>query len=176
MSNMSKKNGAAPPREGTASAVREAARSGDPERATSPDRPKRRAFAAEYKLRILQETDEVLASGEAGGIGEVLRREGLYSSHLTKWRQERDEGQHAGLMPKKRGRKPQPQNPLADEYTRLQREHDKLKRELFKANAVIEVQRKVAALLGEVLPAPTEEDFVQAPARFRPGRLDVRTR
>lgn len=171
--NMSKKNGTAPPREGTASAVREATRSGDPERATSPERPKRRTFVAKYKLRILQETDEALASGEEGGVGEVLRREGLYSSHLTTWRRERDEGQLAGLTPKKRGRKPQ-HNPLADEYTRLQREHEKLKHELFKANAVIEVQRKVAALLGEVLPAPTEEDFVQAPARFRPGRLDVR--
>jgi hypothetical protein len=172
---MSKKNGTAPSREGTASAVREATRSGDPERATSPERPKRRTFVAKYKLRILQETDEALASGAEGGVGEVLRREGLYSSHLTTWRRERDEGQLAGLTPKKRGRKPQ-HNPLADEYTRLQREHEKLKHELFKANAVIEVQRKVAALLGEVLPAPTEEDFVQAPARFRPGRLDVRTR
>ena len=173
--NMSKKNGTASPREGTASAVREATRSGDPERATSPERPKRRTFVAKYKLRILQETDEALASGEEGGVGEVLRREGLYSSHLTTWRRERDEGQLAGLTPKKRGRKPQ-HSPLVDEYTRLQREHEKLKHELFKANAVIEVQRKVAALLGEVLPAPTEEDFVQAPARFRPGRLDVRTR
>jgi hypothetical protein len=173
--NMSKKNGTASPRAGTASAVREATRSGDPERATSPERPKRRTFVAKYKLRILEETDEVLASGEEGGVGEVLRREGLYSSHLTTWRRERDEGQLAGLTPKKRGRKPQ-HNPLADEYTRLQREHEKLKHELFKANAVIEVQRKVAALLGEVLPAPTEEDFAQAPARFRPGRLDVRKR
>jgi transposase len=175
LSNMSKKNGAASPGEGTASAVREAARSGDPERATSPERPKRRTFVAKYKLRILQETDEALASGEEGGVGEVLRREGLYSSHLTTWRRERDEGQLAGLTPKKRGRKPQ-HNPLADEYARLQREHEKLKHELFKANAVIEVQRKVAALLGEALPAPTEQDFAQAPARFRPGRLDVRHR
>lgn len=173
---MSKKNGAAPLGEGTASAVREAARSGDPERATSPERPKRRTFAAEYKLRILQETDEVLTSGEDGGVGEVLRREGLYSSHLTKWRHERAEGQLAGLTPKRRGRKPHPRNPLAEQYARLQREHEKVKHELFKANAVIEVQRKVAALLGEVLPAPTEEDFAQAPARFRPGRLDVRVR
>jgi len=97
LSNMSKKNGTAPPGEGTASAVREAARSGDAERATSPDRPKRRTFVAKYKLRILQETDEALASGEEGGVGEVLRREGLYSSHLTTWRRERDEGQLAGL-------------------------------------------------------------------------------
>lgn len=176
LSNMSKKNGTAPPREGTASAVREAARSGDPESATSPERPRRRTFAAQYKLRILQETDEALASGEDGGVGEVLRREGLYSSHLTKWRQERAEGLRAGLTPKKRGRKPRAQNQLADEYARLQREHEKLKHELFKANAVIEVQRKVAALLGEALPAPAEDDFAQAPARFRPGRLDVRVR
>src|SRR5688500_16812473 len=95
---MSKKNGTAPPREGTASAVREATRSGDPERATSPERPKRRTFVAKYKLRILQETDEALASGEEGGVGEVLRREGLYSSHLTTWRREREEGQLAGLI------------------------------------------------------------------------------
>jgi transposase len=131
---------------------------------------------AKYKLRILQETDEALASGAEGGVGEVLRREGLYSSHLTKWRQERAEGQLAGLTPKRRGRKPRPHNPLAEQYARLQREHEKVKHELFKANAVIEVQRKVAALLGEALPAPTEEDFAQAPARFRPGRLDVRVR
>lgn len=94
---------------------------------------------------------------------------------LTTWRRERDEGQLAGLTPKKRRRKPQ-HNPFADEYARLQREHEKLEHELFKANAVIEVQQKVAALLGEALPASTEEDFVQAPARFRPGRLDVRRR
>jgi transposase-like protein len=175
MSNMSKKNGTAPPREGTASAVREAARAGDPERATSPERPKRRTFAAEYKLRVVREADAALASGVEGAVGELLRREGLYSSHLTTWRRERDEGQLAGLTPKKRGRKPQ-QNPLAEEYARLQREHEKLKHELFKANAVIDVQRKVAALLGEALPAPTEEDFAQAPARFRPGQLDVRRR
>jgi hypothetical protein len=78
---MSNKNGTAPPREGTASAGRVAARSGDPERATSPERPKRQTFIAKYKLRILQETDEALASGAEGGVGEVLRREGLYSSH-----------------------------------------------------------------------------------------------
>lgn len=76
LSNMSNKRGTAPPREGTASAVRVAARSRDPERATSPERPKRRTFTAQYKLRVLQETDEALASGAEGGVGEVLRREG----------------------------------------------------------------------------------------------------
>src|SRR3954467_13485517 len=105
---MSKKNGTGPFGEGTASAVRDAARSGDPERATSPERPKRRAFVAKYKLRILQETDEALASGAEGGVGEVLRREGLYSSHLTTCRRERDAGHLAGLNPKTWGRKPHP--------------------------------------------------------------------
>ena len=175
MSSMSKKNSAGPAREGTASAVREAVRAGEPERATSPEGPKRRTFTAEYKLRIVREADAALASGVEGAVGELLRREGLYSSHLAKWRRERDEGQRAGLTPKPRGRKPK-HNPLAGEFARLQREHDKLKHELFKANAVIDVQRKVAALLGEAVPAPTEDDFAQAPAQFRPGRLDVRKR
>lgn len=174
MLNMgSKKNGASPPREGTATAVREAARSGVPERATTPERPKRRTYTAEYKLRIVREADEVQAAGEAGGIGALLRREGLYSSQLCAWRRERDDGELAALAPKKRGRKPH-KNPLADEVVRLERELARVKSELHKANAVIDVQKKLAALLGETLPSPTEEDFARAPERFRPGRLDVK--
>jgi len=173
MQNMSKKNGTSSSREGTASAVREAVRSGDPEKATSPERPKRRAFTAEYKLRIVREADEALASGGESLVGALLRREALYSSYLTAWRRERDEGELAGLTPKKRGRKSQ-RNPLADEVAKLQRELDRVKQELDKANTVIDVQRKVAALLGETLPEPTEEDFAQAQGRFRPGRLDIK--
>ena len=168
-----KKNDASSPREGTASAVREAARSGVPERATSPERPKRRAFTAEYKLRIVREADAALASGVEGAIGELLRREGLYSSHLTVWRRERDAGELAGLTPKQRGRKAT-KNPLADELAKAKRELERMKQELDKANIVIDVQRKVAALLGETLPEPTEEDFAQAQGRFRPGRLDIK--
>jgi transposase len=167
-----KKNGGAPPREGTASAVREAARSGVPERATSPERPKRRAFTAEYKARIVREADELAASGVEGAIGELLRREGLYSSHLATWRRERDRGALAGLTPKKRGPKPR-KTELADELAKAKRELERMKQELDKANIVIDVQRKVAALLGEALPEPTEEDFAQAQGRFRPGRLDI---
>lgn len=174
MLNMSaKKNGAAPPREGTASAVREAARSGVPEKATSLERPKRRTFTAEYKLRILGEADETLASGGEDTVGALLRREGLYSSHLTSWRREREAGELAGLTPKKRGRKTR-KNPLAEEVARLERELATVKHELYKANAVISVQKKLASLLGETLPEPTEQDFAQAPLRFRPGRLDVK--
>jgi transposase-like protein len=167
-----KKNGGAPPREGTASAVREAARSGVPERPTSPERPKRRSFTAEYKARIVREADELVASGVEGAIGELLRREGLYSSHLTTWRRERDLGMLAGLAPKKRGPKPR-KNELADELAKMKRENERLQAELAKANTVIDVQRKVAALLGEAMPEPTEEDFAQAEGRFRRGRLDI---
>lgn len=172
---MSKKNGTAPPRGGTASAVREAARAGAPESATSPEQPRRRRFTTEYKLRIVREADAALASGVEGAVGELLRREGLYSSHLVTWRRERAAGERAGLEPKQRGRKPQ-QNPLAEEYARLQRENARLQHELTKANTVIEVQRQVAALLGETMPAPTDEDFAKAPAMFKPGRLDIRRR
>jgi transposase-like protein len=167
-----KKNHAAPPHEGTASAVREAVRSGVPESATSPDRPKRRTFTVEYKVRIVRDADEAVASGVEGAVGELLRREGLYSSHLTTWRRERDLGMLAGLAPKKRGPKPR-KNELADENAKLKRELERMQQELKKANTVIDVQRKVASLLGETLAEPTEEDFARAEGRFRPGRLDI---
>lgn len=175
MLNMSvKKSAAAAPREGTASAVREASRSGIPEKATSPERPKRRSFTAEYKLRIVREADAAVASGAEGAVGELLRREGLYSSHLTEWRRQRETGELAGLAPQKRGRKAK-KNPLADENARLQRELERTKAELAKANTVIDVQRKVAALLGETVPEPTEEEIVLGRSRFRTGRLDIKS-
>jgi transposase-like protein len=175
MLNMSvKKSTTAAPREGTASAVREAARSGAPERATSPERPKRRSFTPEYKLRIVRDADAALASGVEGAVGELLRREGLYSSHLAEWRALRDAGELAGLAAKKRGPKAK-KNPLADENAKLQRELERTKAELAKANTVIDVQRKVAALLGETLPEPTEEEIVLGRGRFRTGRLDIKS-
>ena len=165
-----KKSNGAPPREGTASAVREAARSGVPERATSPDRPKRRRFAAEYKLRIVREADAAAASGVEGAVGELLRREGLYSSHLAEWRRQRETGELAGLAPKKRGRKVR-KNVLADEVARLERENAKLKSELAKAETIIDVQKKVAALLGNPVAEPTPEDFARVTERrARRGR------
>ena len=161
MLNMSKKNGATPPREGTASAVREAARSSAPSVASaSPERPKRRTFSAEYKRRIVREADAALASGQEGAVGELLRREGLYSSHLTEWRRQRDVGELAGLTPQKRGRKGS-RNALADENERLRRQVARLESDLKKAETVIDVQKKLASLLGEELPTPTEEDFAR---------------
>src|SRR6185503_1291985 len=117
------------PLEGPASAVREAARSGAPERSTTPERPKRRTFTAEYKLRIVREADAALASGEEGAVGELLRREGLYSSLLTEWRRLRESGELAGLASRKRGPTSR-KNPLADELAKLQRENERLQHEL----------------------------------------------
>jgi hypothetical protein len=94
--------------------------------------------------------------------------------HLTEWRKQREGGSLAGLAAKKRGPKSR-KNPLADENARLQRENERMKAELAKANTVIDVQRKVAALLGETLPEPTEEEIVLGRGRFRTGRLDINT-
>jgi transposase len=164
MLNMSKKNGASPPREGTGSAVREASRSGATPAPATDARPRRRTFTAEFKRRIVKEADAALASGQEGAVGELLRREGLYSSHLTEWRRQRDAGELAGLTPRKRGRKSR-KNALAEECESLRREVERLKLELQKAETVIDVQKKVALLLGETLPEPTEEDFARGRKR-----------
>ena len=102
----------------------------------------RRRFTAEYKHRILQEPD---ACTHAGEIGALLRREGLYSSHLNTWRHQRARGELQGLTPAKRGRKADPQ---ADENARLVRETERLKAQLARAEFIIEVQKKVSQLFG----------------------------
>jgi transposase len=109
------------------------------------EKARRRQFSAEYKLRMLREAD---ACTEAGEIGALLRREGLYSSHLTTWRRQRDEGTLKGLAPRKRGRKAQPKNPLARKMAELERENARLKRRLQQAETIIEVQKKVSQMLG----------------------------
>ena len=87
------------------------------------ERPKRRSFTSEYKLRILREVDAAKASGDTGAVGAVLRREGLYSSHLVEWRKQRETGEREGLRPLKRGPKPSKRHdPLALENARLRRE------------------------------------------------------
>ena len=109
------------------------------------ERPRRRRFSAEYKLRILREAE---ACTELGGVGALLRREGLYSSHLTEWRRQRDRGALEALG-RPRGR-PKP-NPLEAEVERLRRRLERTEAELAKAHKVIEVQGKVSALLGVLL-------------------------
>jgi transposase len=102
----------------------------------------RRRFTAAYKQRILQEAD---ASTEPGAVGAVLRREGLYSSHLSTWRHQRAQGELQGLTPAKRGRHVDPQTA---EIVRLQRETARLTAQLTRAELIIEVQKKVSQLLG----------------------------
>jgi transposase-like protein len=108
------------------------------------EKPVRRRFTVDYKAKILAEAD---ACTETGQLGELLRREGLYSSHLTTWRKQRDEGALAGLTPRRRGRKAKPKNPLADENQRLQRQNERLKEQLRQAELIIDVQKKVSEML-----------------------------
>lgn len=109
------------------------------------DRPRRRTFTAKDKLRILALTDKAAGTGE---IGAILRREGLYSSTLCDWRRQRDAGAFNALAPSRRGPKAAEVNPMAAEVARLQRSNADLTRRLARAETIIDVQKKVAALLG----------------------------
>jgi transposase-like protein len=106
---------------------------------------KRRRFSAQYKLRILEEADQGTQPGE---IGALLRREGLYSSNLTTWRRQREQGQLGALSPKKRGPKPKPDADMARELATLRKQNARLEQQLKKAELIIEVQKKVSLLLG----------------------------
>ncbi len=108
------------------------------------EKPVRRRFAVAYKLRILDEADRCT---EFGQLGQLLRREGLYSSHLSTWRKQREQGILSGLTPKRRGRKAKPKNSLAGELAKLQRENQRLKDRLRQAELVIDVQKKVSEML-----------------------------
>jgi transposase len=116
------------------------------------EKPVRRRFTVEYKARVLAEAD---ACTEPGMLGELLRREGLYSSHLTTWRRQRDEGALVGLAPKRRGRKAKRKNPLADEVARLERENRRLQEKLRQAELIIDVQKKVSEMLN--IPLKTQD-------------------
>jgi transposase len=116
---------------------------------------KRRTFTAEYKQRVL--TDADAAAAQPGGIGALLRREGLYSSHLVTWRRERQAGVLKGLTPQKRGPKSK-RNAQEEEMQKLRRENQRLTEQLRKAEIVIDVQKKVGALLGWPLPKADPEE------------------
>lgn len=103
---------------------------------------KRRQFSVAYKTRLLTEVD---GCTEAGQIGAILRREGLYSSHLSTWRRQRERGELAGSQ----GR---PARPAAElELVRLRQENERLQQRLAQAEAVIDVQKKVSQLIGLTL-------------------------
>jgi transposase len=117
-------------------------------------RPRRRSFTVEYKLRVLQEAEE--AAAISGGVGALLRREGLYSSLLAYWRRERAQGMREALTPQRRGPKSQ-RHPLEEENRKLQRQNARLTEDLRKAHIIIDVQKKVAALLGHPIPETDPE-------------------
>ena len=102
-----------------------------------PEKPERRKFTARYKLRILAEADRCTRPGE---IGALLRREGLYSSHLSNWRRKRREGTLGALGPKKRGPAPKPVNPLEGRVRELESENRRLRHKLKAAETIIDVQ------------------------------------
>ena len=109
--------------------------------------PKRRSFTAKYKLQILAETD---GAAETGGISAILRREGLYSSALSDWRGQREAGTLGALQPRPRGPEKAAANPLQAELAKANRENAALRRRLDQAEAIIAIQKKVAALLDEM--------------------------
>ena len=107
-----------------------------------PAKPVRRQFSAAYRLRILEEADRCTESGE---IGRLLRREGLYTSHLSAWRKARREGTLQGLAPKKRGARPT-RDPKDARIKALEAKVTHLEKELDKAHTILDVQGKVAGL------------------------------
>ena len=118
------------------------------------DRPRRRRFNAQYKSRVLRLAD---ACGH-GEVAALLRREGLYSSHLTGWRKERERGELQALAPKKRGPKVTRDPALVAENLQLRRENQRLERRLRQAETVLEVQKKVSELLGIPLNSPESDE------------------
>ena len=105
----------------------------------------RRRFTADYKQRIVREADRCT---KPGAIGALLRREGLYSSLLTKWREARDQGELEGLAPKPRGPKAVPPDPRAKQLAEQTREITRWKQRAERAEALVDVQKKLAVLLG----------------------------
>jgi transposase-like protein len=114
----------------------------------------RRQFSAEYKRKILKAADACTREGE---IGALLRREGLYSSHLTVWRAARERGAIAGLAPKQRGPKVTPPDPRDRKIVELERETRRWQARAERAEALVDLQKKVSMLLGIALPERDEK-------------------
>jgi len=115
-------------------------------------KPKRRRFTAEYKLRLLREVERAKGPGE---VGAILRREGLYSSHLVTWRRERDRVAKAGLAARKRGPQARAKDPRVQQ---LERENAKLRRQLQRVETMLEIQKKASELLGIPLNPPDSDE------------------
>jgi transposase len=109
-----------------------------------PEKAIRRKFPAAYKLRILKEAESCAESGQYGAL---LRREGLYASHLTTWRRQAEQGTIEALSPRKRGPKVQPPHPLKKRVEVLEKENQQLRHQLKQAETIIEVQKKISEIL-----------------------------
>ena len=120
------------------------------------EKPQRRSFTAAYKKKILKEADA--AAAQPGAIGALLRREGLYSSHLAKWRRDRASEGSSGLSPKRRGPAPQKLTANKNQVAKLERENTRLKHRLKQAGIIIEFQKKLNDLLGIPVGSPPELD------------------
>jgi transposase-like protein len=116
------------------------------------EKARRRHFSPEYKLRVVREADACRGDGQ---LGALLRREGLYSSHLTTWRRQRETGALAGMRARKRGPKGREEDPRVKQQAR---EIARLQRELKQAVTIIDIQKKVAGILGIPLNAPEFEE------------------
>jgi len=130
-----------------------------PDQAPDPEVPEkatRRRFSAQYKLRILKEADA--CKGKPGALGELLRREGLYSSHLSAWRQQRNKGELGAVTPKKRGRKGNGKSAKSHREKELEREIRQLRRRNEKLELMIEIQKKTSELLGIPLSGPESDE------------------
>lgn len=122
-----------------------------------PTRPTRRSYTTEFKQRVVSELAAAAASGEPGAQGAVLRREGLPWSTVHRWQTEAAKAELTALAPKKRGRKPS-SSATDKEMARLQRENARLQEELRKAALIIDVQKKLSALLGLEMPETDSDD------------------
>jgi transposase len=117
-----------------------------------PEKRRRRVFSAEYKRRIVAECE---GAREPGGVGSILRREGLYSSHLVQWRRARDRGELGGGT-KRRGPKADLKDARDKRITELERENARLEKRAKRAEAIVELQKKVSELLGASMSDPDE--------------------
>lgn len=153
MDSMGRRGGSSPPKPETAAAIRQSS-----QRATErTNQPTKRVYDAAFKLRVLREVELLGASGERGAQGAFLRREGITWTHVHRWQKERDNGGLAALAPKKRGPKSR-RDPAAEELQRLRRQNERLQERLRKAEVIIDVQKKLAALLGVEVPVPPDEE------------------
>lgn len=144
---------------GTAGNGRSACAEPAPSKAVIPDPevsalPKRRRFSADYKARIVEEAE---GCTESGAVGALLRREGLFSSHLSEWRKLYRAGALQALRDDKRGRKTT-KHPLEEENDRLRKQNERLATRLERAETIIEIQKKVATMLGIPLNSVENED------------------